>query len=262
MSVVIKYPGAKNRIANWICSFIPPHKVYLEPFFGGGAIFFNKKQKAHIETINDLNGDVFNFFKTLRDNPDRLIKTIELTAYSRDEYEYAWSNPEGIDNVERARRFAIKCYMSIGAGNRYKNGFRSGQCGTSPNPAKSWNEYPDILQAAFERLKGVQIENLDALELIRRYDTSDVFIYLDPPYLLGTRKGNMYHHEMTDEQHMNLLKKIKKHPAKIMISGYENDLYDSILEGWHKETKDTLAESSNRRTEVLWMNYLPENKLF
>lgn len=98
--------------------------------------------------------------------------------------------------------------------------------------------------------------------MIRRYDTSDVFIYLDPPYLLGTRKGNMYHHEMTDEQHMNLLKEIKKHPAKIMISGYENDLYDSILEGWHKEAKDTLAESSNRRTEVLWMNYLPENKLF
>ena len=117
MSVVIKYPGAKNRIADWICSFIPPHEVYLEPFFGGGAIFFNK-QKAHIETINDLNGDVFNFFKTLRDNPDRLIEAIELTAYSRDEYEYAWSNPEGIDNVERARRFAIKCFMSIGAGNR------------------------------------------------------------------------------------------------------------------------------------------------
>lgn len=83
MSVVIKYPGAKNRIADWICSFIPPHEVYLEPFFGGGAIFFNK-QKAHIETINDLNGDVFNFFKTLRDNPDRLIEAIELTAYSRD----------------------------------------------------------------------------------------------------------------------------------------------------------------------------------
>ena len=252
MSVVIKYPGAKNRIADWICSFIPEHKVYLEPFFGGGAIFFNKKQKVHIETINDLNDDVFNFFKILRDEPEPLIRAIELTAYSRSEYEYAWSNPEGIDNVERARRFAIKCYMSIGAGNRYKNGFRSGQCGTSPNPAKSWNEYPNILQ----------IENLDALELIRRYDTSDVFIYLDPPYLLGTRKSNMYHHEMTDEQHMNLLKEIKKHPAKIMISGYENDLYDSILKGWHKETKDTLAESSNRRTEVLWMNYLPENKLF
>ncbi|MBF1117067.1 MAG: DNA adenine methylase, partial [Solobacterium sp.] len=83
MSVVIKYPGAKNRIADWICSFIPEHKVYLEPFFGGGAIFFNKKQKAHIETINDLNDDVFNFFKTLRDDSESLIRAIELTAYSR-----------------------------------------------------------------------------------------------------------------------------------------------------------------------------------
>lgn len=240
MSVVIKYPGAKNRIADWICSFIPPHDVYLEPFFGGGAIFFNKKQKAHIETINDLNDDVFNFFKTLRDDPESLTRAIELTTYSRGEYDYAWSDPAGIDDVERARRFAIKCYMSIGAGNRYKNGFR----------------------IVCERLKGVQIEHIDALELIRRFNTKDVFIYLDPPYLLSTRKGNMYHHEMTDDQHLQLLKEIVDHPAKIMISGYENDLYDSILEGWHKETKNTLAESSNRRTEVLWMNYLPENKLF
>ena len=146
MSVVIKYPGAKNRIADWICSFVPPHDVYLEPFFGGGAIFFNKLKRAHIETINDINDDVFNFFKTLRDDPETLIRTIELTAYSRSEYDYAWSDPAGIDNVERARRFAIKCYMSIGAGNRYKNGFRTGQQKTSPNPAKSWSEYPDVLR--------------------------------------------------------------------------------------------------------------------
>lgn len=198
MSVVIKYPGAKNRIADWVCSFIPPHDVYLEPFFGGGAIFFNKKQKAHIETINDLNDDVFNFFKTLRDDPESLTRAIELTAYSRGEYDYAWSDPAGIDNVERARRF----------------------------------------------------------------NTRDVFIYLDPPYLLSTRKGNMYHHEMTDEQHLQLLREIVNHPAKIMISGYESDMYNSVLKNWHKETKNTLAESSQKRTEVLWMNYLPENKLF
>lgn len=260
--VVIKYPGAKNRIADWICSFIPKHDVYLEPFFGGGSIFFNKNQKAHIETINDLNDDVFNFFVTLRNQPEKLIRAIELTAYCRSEYEYAWKNSEGIDDVEKARRFAVKCYMSIGAGNRYKNGFRRGQQKTSPNPSKSWNEYPDVLQIACERLKGVQIENSDALELIKRYDTDDVFIYLDPPYLLSTRKGNMYHHEMSDNQHLRLLNEIVNHPAKIMISGYENDMYNSILKNWHKETKTTLAESAQKRTEVLWMNYFPENKLF
>ena len=262
MSVVLKYPGGKNKIANWICGFIPSHDVYLEPFFGGGAVFFNKKQKAHIETINDLDSNIFNLFKTLRDQPDKLIHAIELTAYSRDEYNYAWDEPITNDNVERARSFAVKCNMAIGAGNRYKNGFRTGQQKVSPNPAKSWSEYPDALRIAYERLKGVQIEHIDALELIKRYHTKDVFIYLDPPYLLSTRKGNMYHHEMTDDQHLLLLKEIAKHPAKIMISGYESDMYNSILKNWHKETKSTLAEFAQKRTECLWMNYLPENKLF
>lgn len=262
MKTVLKYPGAKNRIADWICHFIPKHDVYLEPFFGGGSVFFNKPWKAHIETINDLNDDVFNFFKILRDRPDDLIRAIDLTAYSRAEYDNSWSDSEGIDDVEKARRFAIKCYMSIGAGNRYKNGFRTGQQKVSPNPAKSWSGFPDVLQVASERLKGVQIENIDAFELIKRFDTKDVFIYLDPPYLLSTKKGNMYHHEMTDDQHLKLLKMIVDHPAKIMISGYGNPMYNSILKDWHKESKNTLAESSQKRTEVLWMNYLPENKLF
>ena len=88
-----------------------------------------------------------------------------------------------------------------------------------------------------ERLKNAQIEQLDAIELIRRYDTPDVFIYLDPPYLPGIRKSHLYKQEMTEEQHVELLKEIKEHPARIMISGYENDLYNSMLSGWEKKQK-------------------------
>jgi DNA adenine methylase len=253
MNSVLKYPGAKNRLAPWIIGFIPEHKVYLEAYFGSGGVFFNKKP-ASIETINDLNSDVTNYFKVLRDNPEELITLLELTPFGRDEYYAAYSNEECSD-IERARRFAVQCFMGFGCSNNYKNGFRSSQQGNSPRTTKAWNRLPYTLRLATERLKDAQIENLPAVELIKRYNTKDVFIYADPPYLLRTRKGYLYKHEMTDEQHVELLETLLKHPGKVLISGYDNQLYDSMLPGWNKTYKDTTAEKGLKRTEVLWMNY-------
>lgn len=266
MKQVLKYPGAKTRLAPWICSYIPVHNVYLEPFFGSGAVFFNK-QPCRVETINDINDDVYNYFKVLRDCPDELIRLIELTDYGRAEYESAWGRVDDfskahiISNVERARRFAVRCWMTIGGGNLYQSGFRSGQSSTSPNPAHTWSALPDVLRVASIRLKWVQIERLQALELISRYNTSDVFIYADPPYLHSTRKSNLYKHEMTDQDHADLLTVLKRHPGKVLISGYDNDLYNQELAGWRKETKLTLAEGGVKREEVLWMNYDPVVRL-
>lgn len=125
----------------------------------------------------------------------------------------------------------------------------------SPNPAKAWAELPDIMVLAAERLRGVQIENLPALEILKRYNTPDVFIYADPPYLHETRKNYLYKHEMTDHEHEELLRALLAHPGSVMISGYDNDLYDRYLNGWRKVQKDTLAEGGLKRTETLWMNY-------
>lgn len=261
MKTILKYPGAKNRIASWIVSFIPNHDVYVEPYFGSGGVFFNK-HKCHIETINDLHGEVVNYFKVLRDNPDSLINGIQMTPYSREEYDNSYTIKENETNIERARKFCVRCWQGFGCANLYHNGFKSGQQTVSPNPAKAWDKLPSTLQLASERLKGVQIECLDALELIRRYDTEDVFIYCDPPYLLDTRKSNLYKHEMTNEQHIELLNLLKNHKGKVLISGYDNDLYNSILVGWNKEYKDTLAEQGLKRTECLWMNYEMQMKLF
>lgn len=105
------------------------------------------------------------------------------------------------------------------------------------------------------RLKGVQIENLPANELIERYNTKDVFIYADPPYLPGTRKGYLYKHEMKKQDHIELLEKLLQHPGPVMISGYDNDLYNNYLQGWQKAEKRTQAEAGHKRIEVLWMNY-------
>lgn len=252
MKTVLKYPGAKNRIAPWICEYIPQHDVYLEPFAGSLAVLFNK-ERSHIETVNDIDGDIVNFFRILRDRGSELERIIAFTPFSREEYKNAYIPCD--DEVERARRFAVKCWMGFGCGNLYQNGFKSGQQANSPNPARAWSELPEILIVAAERLKGVQIENLPAVELIERYDTEDVFIYADPPYLHGTRKNYLYKYEMQNSEHEELLNVLIRHPGKILLSGYDNDMYNDMLPEWHKVHKVTRAEGGRRRIETLWMNY-------
>lgn len=256
MKSVLKYPGAKNRLAKWICGYIPKHDVYVEPFAGSLAVLFNKPI-CHIETVNDIHDEVVNYFKVLRDKPDALIGKITLTPYSRTEYEMAYE--KATDDIERARRFCVRCWMGFGCANRYKNGFKSGQQSRSPNPARAWALLPETLQEATERLKNVQIENLPAMEIINRYDTEDVFMYIDPPYPKRVRKGYLYKYEMEDAEHEDLLKALVKHPGKILVSGYDCDIYNDYLSGWGKVYKDTRAECGLARTEVLWMNYAVED---
>ncbi len=245
-------------MAPWIYQYIPiNHKVYLEICAGSLAILLNKP-RSHIETVNDLDGEITNFFTILRDRTEELERKIALTPFSRREYERAYD--ECTDDIERARRFAVKCWMGFGCGNLYRNGFKSGQQAHSPNPAKAWAELPETLLMAAERLKGVQIENLPAIELIGRYDTEDVFIYADPPYLHGTRKNYLYKHEMSNAEHKELLDALIDHPGKVLISGYDNNLYNTVLSGWNKVQINTRAEGGRKRTETLWMNYDIEEK--
>lgn len=254
MKTILKYPGAKNRIAKWICKYIPPHEVYLEPYFGSGAVFFNKIP-ARIETLNDLDGNIVNYFRVIRERPEALGKMLEMTPFARDEYYQAFECREGDSDLERARKFAVRCWQGFGCGNLYRNGFRSSQRHTSPHTTKEWRCLPERLIDASERLKNTQIENLPATEIIQRYDTSDVFMYIDPPYLHGTRKNYLYRYEMENAEHIELLKLLKKHPGKVLISGYDNDLYNSMLQGWGKVQKKTRAEGGIQRVETLWMNY-------
>lgn len=252
MKTVIKYPGAKNRIVPWILNYIPEHDVYLEPFAGSLAVFFNKRP-SHIETINDIDNDIINFFRVLRDYPDDLIRKIELTPFGRSEYIAAFEETD--DLIEKARRFLIRCWQGFGNSQLYQNGFKSGQQAHSPNPARAWVDLSETLKIATERLKGVQIECLPALDLIARYNTPDVFMYLDPPYLPETRKNYLYKHEMSTSDHEELLKALLKHPGKILISSYENELYNDYLRGWQKVYHKTTAECGIKRIETLYMNY-------
>ena len=254
MKSILKYPGAKWRIADWIISHFPPHKVYLEPFFGSGACFFNKVP-AYIETINDLDGDIVNLFKVCREHPQELAQLINLTPFARDEFQNCY---ERSDNpIEQARRTIVRYHQSFGTSNSSKNSWKNVQQSGGPRCATMWNDLPEIIMEVCNRLKAAQIENMDALTLISRYDKVDTLIYCDPPYLRDIRKKNIYACEMSDNKHIELLSVLKQSKSKIILSGYDNELYNSELKGWFTNEKETTAQMGLYRTEKLWMNYDP-----
>lgn len=220
MQTVLKYPGSKWKIADWIIGHFPNHHTYLEPFFGSGAVLF-KKVTSPIETINDLDGLV--------------IK----------------------------RHFLIQCWQGHGfRTNGYKVGWKNDVQGREKAYALSnWYRLPRWILEAAERLRKVQIENRPAVEVIKRHRYPNVLIYADPPYLLGTRTAKQYRCEMTDDDHIKLLEALLDHPGPVILSGYENELYNDMLKGWNKENINALAEHGLPRVETIWMNYQPMQQI-
>lgn len=256
---VLKYPGSKWRIADWIISLMPPHKSYLEPFFGSGAVFF-KKPPSRIETINDLDGEIVNLFRTIREQPEMLERAVALTPYSRAEYEQAWARHiagDVTDGVELARLTLVRYWQTNGSHTSYKSGWKNDVAGREYAYAvRYWNRLPEWIAGTVARLKDAQIEQGPAVDVIRRFQKPEVLIYADPPYLLSTRTGRQYRVEMAgDDEHVELLNALKAHPGPVILSGYENELYDQYLRGWTKLQRETRVASGARRTETVWMNY-------
>ena len=255
MKAILKYPGAKWRIADWIIGHFPPgYKVYLEPFFGSGAVFFTK-QKSMIETVNDLDGNIVNLFRVCRDNPAELIRRIELTPFSREEFISCMEPTE--ESIEQARRTLVRYWQSFGTSNSSRGSWKNSQTANSPDNIYQWNQLPEIIQRICGRLKEAQIENYDAIELIRRYNTPEVLIYCDPPYNQEIRKRNIYKCELDNEGQRQLLQALKASKAKVILSAYDNELYNSELQGWYTDERITTAQMGLKRTEKLYMNFQP-----
>ena len=261
MKAIFRYPGSKLGLAEWIIQHFPigyEKMVYLEPFAGSAAVFFNKRPGT-VETINDLDSNIVNLFCVLRETPEALKRKLELTPYSREEYQKAAEPCD--ETIEKARRFIVRTTQAIGA--TYDSGWRNHKQMKIGGTAFKWGEITDTLEAASKRLLGdpthlVQIEHMDALRLIARYDNPDVLMYIDPPYVRSTRKsGRMYRHEMDDSGQMEMLRLISKNKAKIILSGYPSQLYDDHLPGWITDTTKAHTTSSEVVTEKIWMNYDP-----
>jgi DNA adenine methylase len=263
----LRYHGGKFRLAPWVMSFFPPHLCYVEPF-GGAAGVLIQKPRSYSEVYNDLDGDIVNFFRVIRDPEKRvqLEEALILTPYAREEFEIAFEPTK--DMVERARRTVIRAQMGFGSAGATKGqtGFRIDTKRAYGTAQHLWSEYPTSIVALGDRFRGVLIENRPAIEVIRAHDAPETLHFVDPPYLHSTRvlqgglkkgKGGYYRHEMTDQDHEALLSVLLGLDGMVVVSGYESNLYHDHLSGWTSHSTPARISGGRgtvMRKEVVWIN--------
>lgn len=250
------YYGGKSRMASTIVSLMPAHRIYVEPFAGSLAVLLAKMPATH-EVVNDLDGLVVNFWRQLRDRPADLARVCAATPYARDEYSAADLD---VDNdLERARRWWVRITQS--------HGRVCGTAGWSTGVARSGSRARETLNASGRietvaaRLRTVTIENRDALDVIRAYDQTDAVHYVDPPYLSTARNSTGYRIEMGDaESHEALAGVLHGCSGTVILSGYDDPLYDRLYAGWWRTEVAAIKSNAGRlgasttATEVLWAN--------
>jgi DNA adenine methylase len=268
---VLRYHGGKWRLAPWVIAHFPPHRIYVEPY-GGAASVLMQKARTYAEVYNDIDGEVVNVFRVLRDpaKAKDLEGLLRLTPFAREEFLEAYLPAD--DPIEQARRTIVKAFMGFGSNGvhtkrakgmrtrasqwRTGTGFRANCTRTGTTPAHDWAHYHDYLQVFTARLQGVVIENRNALEVISQHATDDALIYCDPPYVLSTRADAQhdYRDEMTDAQHIALAELLHQVPGSVIISGYACPLYDELYGDWRQTCRQTRADQALPRIETLWLN--------
>ncbi len=256
--------GGKFSHLDWLLPFLPKCNHYCEPFAGSGAVLLNRAPSP-VETYNDLDGEVVNFFRVLRQQKNDLIEAISFTPFSREEFALSCEIDPSLRELERARRFFVRARQvrtglaqkaSLGRWANCKNTSRSGMSGV----VSRWLGGIENLEFIADRLLRVQIENRPAIEAIEIYDSPETLFCCDPPYIHETRGDtSSYGFEMQDIDHVALSKTLNKVDGMVAISNYDcdlmNDLYPSSR--WQKyfSQEKTIHSTKDKRQEVLWVNY-------
>ncbi len=255
--------GGKYSHLDWLLPLLPPAHHYCEPFGGSAAVLLNR-EPSPVETYNDIDGEVTNFFRVLRDQTEQLIKVIALTPFSREEFELAISPPEeDISDLERARRFYVRARQArtglaqtatLGRWANCRSTSRRGMSGV----VSRWLGGIEMLEEIAERLLRVQIENRPAIEVIRLYDSPDTLFYCDPPYPPEARRDRRaYGYEMDEAAHRELARVLHECKGRVAISGYRCALMDELYGDWRciLAPVKTCHSVKQPRQEALWVNY-------
>lgn len=255
----LRYYGGKWKLARWVISHFPTHTCYVEPYAGACSVLLQKPPSWH-DVYNDLDSDVVTFFRTMRDQPAELIQAIDLTPFSREEYDLAYAvdvDHEPTD-VERARRLYIRSWQAMHAGPRaeWHTGWRFERSNVrSKRVVDDWRNTKHLLAVA-ARLRSVQIEHDDALKVIARYDAPATLFYVDPPYPAQIRserwRRSGYRHEMNDHDHRVLASTLHQIQGYALVSGYDCPLYRELYRGWPVSRKRVAIDTHQTRTECLW----------
>lgn len=251
---ILRWHGGKWRLAPWIIDNLPPHRTYVEPY-GGAASVLIRKPRSYAEVYNDLDGDVVNLFQVLRERPDDLARAVALTPYAEEEFRLS-KRGDNVDPLERARRLCVRSWMGHGANAATSRaGFRRDTKRRGTVAATDWHRFPLAVSEVAERFRGVVIEQREAALVMGHHDSPETLHYVDPPYPAGTRDvGRDYRHEMSDLNHEELAETLKGLKGMVVLSGYDNPLYDRLYAGWIKTTTRALADGGRERVEVLWFS--------
>ena len=254
--------GGKFNHLDWLLPLLPDCHHYCEPFAGSAAVLLNR-EPSPVETYNDMDGEVVNFFRVLRDQKEDLLQAIGLTPFSREEFYVSLStNGRAVSNLERARRFFVRARQartglaqtaSLGRWANCKNTSRAGMSGVVSRWLGSVDALPDIAL----RLLRVQIENRPAIEVIRLYDSAGTLFYCDPPYVHSSRgDSKAYEFEMADAEHRELAGVLSRSKGRVAISGYRCDLMDELYKKWRRvDAPPKQCHSIKKlRQEALWLN--------
>lgn len=261
----LKYHGGKSYLAQRIADLCPPHLHYVEPYFGGGSVLLAKDPEGVSEVVNDINRELFNFWRVLSDLVDfpEFQRRVEAIPLSRDEWESAsFSRVYPLSRVDEAVRFFVACRQSLAGRMKSFTAITRTRTRRGMNGNVSeWLSAVDGLPEVHARLRRVLIENKPALDLIRSEDTPDTLFYLDPPYLHETRATkDAYDYEMGVDDHVELVNAVNNIKGKVMLSGYASDLYDKALSNLNRHDFDlpnnaASGKSKRRMVECVWTNF-------
>lgn len=259
--------GGKQRLADDLIALFPPHRVYVE-VFGGGASVLLSKSPSVLDVYNDREDGLVNFFRVLRDQPDQLVPLLELTPYSRTEFLHSVDTWRTVDDpVEKARRFYVVVSQCFGghavkddrSGKRGWGGERLGRMHLCR--AASTKNRVDHIWRFVERMRSVQVDNLDWRDCLDRYDHEDCLFYLDPPYVPETRRSGGYSHELTLKDHEDLVAGVLGLAGVAIVSGYDHPVYEALVDAgftrhefsvWITAGQRSVDRARDRRVEVVW----------
>ena len=256
---MFKYFGGKHTLALKLIDMFPLHDCYVDVFGGAGNVLL-QKPPSKVEVFNDIDSDIVNLFRQVRDNFDAFCDKAALVPHSREElYHFQECINAEIDPLDRSVMFYTIMAQSFNG--KYKAGWSFGK---STPIAKSLKNKLPKLSVIMDRLLDVSFENKDFDFILEHYDASETFFYCDPPYLPKTRPNTKvgYKHEMTMADHETLIERLKNVQGKVMLSGYEHELYNTL--GWQQHSFETIqsaAKTKTQRTEVVWLNYEPPDNL-
>jgi DNA adenine methylase len=256
---VFKVHGGKYYISDFVIAHFPQnfHK-YVEGCGGAASVLLNKPQSL-IEVYNDADPAIANIFHHLKENPEAFLALIQGIEYAEASFDNAKIHCHEPGLIGAVSELVVR-RMSRG-GLRKAFSWSERLRGGRPGDLNAWETYKEHLPLIINRLHNVQVENKPVAELIAAHDAPDTFFYVDPPYLPSTRQSNnVYSVEMTEEQHIELLKIANDIQGRILISGYPSPLYEKYLKGWKMNCRPIANHSSQskqkeKRIEVLWMNY-------